>query len=265
MRAMRSLAVAAFFASVVTLPGVVRADDTSDPASRAATVQHMSEQGATYYQLRDYRRATELFQQAYGIDPDPNLVYNIARCYEALGDKQTAIEKYEIFISSPGADSKGRVRAQDAVRLLRTPAPSATVSSAGSTATGANRSAADSSSAPVETSHPSYMPAIVAFGVGAAGLATGAVAGGLALSKRSSLDSVCTAAHACPLSEASDISSLKTTSTLSTVGFIVGGVGAATGALLLLLLRPSSAPEQGASGSLTPYLGPSGAGITGTF
>ena len=262
---MRSRALAGLVASVVAFSGVARADDTSDPASRAAQVQHLSEQGSTSYQLRDYRRANELFQQAYAIDPDPNLLYNIARCFEALGDKQTAIEKYELFISSPGADSKGRLRAQDAVRLLRTPPAPPAVSSAGATTTNANKSSASPSSAQVETAHPSYVPSITAFGIGAAGLVTGAVAGGLALSKRSSLDSVCTSAHACPLGESGDISSLQTTSTVSTVGFIVGGVGVVTGALFLLLLRPSSTAEPSASGALVPYVGPAGAGLTGTF
>ena len=263
-RTMRTLACAGLFASAMAIAGVAHAEDTSEPAPRAAQVQRLSDQGATAYQQRDYRRANELFQQAYAIDPDPNLLYNIARCFEALGDKQTAIEKYELFISSPGADSKGRLRAQDAVRLLRSSSSLPPTSGVVAQPAGANRTAVTSSRAPAEGTHGSYVPAIVAFAIGAAGLVTGAVAGGLALSKRSSLDAVCTSAHACPLGEAGDISSLKTTSTLSTVGFVVGGVGAATG-VALLLFRPSSRAEGDSAASLTPYVGPTGAGIAGTF
>jgi tetratricopeptide (TPR) repeat protein len=90
------------------------------PASaNASGVQQLNEEGAALYGARDYRRAIEKFIQAYAVDGDPNLLFNIARCYEELGDIDAAIEKYEVFLKTPGADARGRQRARDSVRALQ--------------------------------------------------------------------------------------------------------------------------------------------------
>ncbi|MEO8877811.1 MAG: hypothetical protein ABI461_19615, partial [Polyangiaceae bacterium] len=75
---------------------------------------------------------------------------------------------------------------------------------------------------------PSHVPAYIAFGVGVVGLGVGGVTGVLALSKKSTLDDACGASKtSCPASSQSDIESAKTMGTVSTIGFIVGGVGVA--------------------------------------
>ncbi len=232
------------------------ADDAvpTDPVARNAFVQKLTDEGLTAYQARDYRKANERFQHAYAVDPDPNLLYNIAKCFEALGDKQTAIEKYELFINSPGADSSGRVKAQDAVKVLRSsPAPASG---------GSPSDAAPPGGPPPASSGHSAVPAIVAFSVGGVGIAIGSIFGVSALGKRADLDSAC-ANRLCPPKSKDDITSLKTTSTISTIGFIVGGVGVATGGLLLFLNRSSA--EKSAGAQVSPYVGVGTAGLTGTF
>lgn len=84
-----------------------------------ASVAQLNEAGAALYAARDYRRAIEKFIQAYAIDPDPNLLFNIARCYEELGELDAAIEKYEAFSTAPGADTRGRQRARESLAALR--------------------------------------------------------------------------------------------------------------------------------------------------
>ncbi len=74
----------------------------------------------------------------------------------------------------------------------------------------------------------------VVLGVGVAGLAFGGVTGALAAKKHSTLSSDCPNG-VCPQSESSDLSSYHTLGTLSTVGFIAGGVLAAGGLVLVLL------------------------------
>ena len=64
-----------------------------EPAD-AARVTELNEAGARFYREKNYRRAIEKFIEAYAIDRDPNLLFNIARCYEELGDTRAAIEKY---------------------------------------------------------------------------------------------------------------------------------------------------------------------------
>jgi hypothetical protein len=113
--------------------------------------------------------------------------------------------------------------------------------------------------------------------VGAAGIAAGAVAGILALSDAGSLRQLCanhTCANASDFSKASDIANRgKAETTISTVGFSVGLVGAAVATYLWL--RPSSGSEHAATrgeaplaarGAVTsawaaPWAGPTGGGL----
>lgn len=108
--------------------------------------------------------------------------------------------------------------------------------------------------------------AFVAFGVGGAGLIFGAVTGILAIGKHGDLADKC-ANDKCPSNLQDDVDSYKTMGLLSTIGFIVGGVGAAAGTVLLI-----TAPKEGSSTAATtrktgwtPYIGAGGGGIRGTF
>jgi hypothetical protein len=118
---------------------------------------------------------------------------------------------------------------------------------------------------PPAPSGPSRVPSFVAFGAGGVGLAVGAIFGGLALGQRGTLDGECSSGKVCPPSAQGTLSSLRTSSTVSTVGFVAGGVGVAAGVVLLFV--PSASParktEQGLR--IQPYVGPTGAGLTGAF
>ena len=83
---------------------------------------------------------------------------------------------------------------------------------------------------------------IVALGVGVAGLAMGTITGVIALNKKSALAERCPDQWCYP-DDQSLADAAKTNATLSTVGFVVGGVGVATG-VVLLAVRASTAPEQ---------------------
>ncbi|AKV00990.1 hypothetical protein AKJ09_07653 [Labilithrix luteola] len=113
-------------------------------------------------------------------------------------------------------------------------------------------------------------------GVGAAGLVTGGVAALLASGTKSDLDNACTADGACPRDQESAISRLKTESTISTIGLIVGGVGV-VGGVTILLASPSNsgsarvgnaaAPKPVARAPKAPFLsvGPSSVALRGEF
>jgi hypothetical protein len=251
----RTVAAAALCAIIcVGVPARAQETPPVDPNVRAQVVK-LSEEGAILFQARDYRRANEKLQQAYALDPDPNLLYNIAKCYEALGDSAAAIEKYEAFLHEPGGDPGGKQRARDAIRVLKG------ASSASSTPPGAKKDA------PAASGHQRYvLPAVIAVGLGVVGVGVGSVFGVMALGKRSDLDATCTS-RVCPPTSKDAISSLKTTSTISTIGFIAGGVGLALGATLFIVGRPSSSEERGASASVSvrPYVGWSSAGLVGSF
>jgi hypothetical protein len=108
-------------AALALAPSAARAVDNRPTAAPANTssVAQLNEEGAALYAARDYRRAIEKFIQAYAIDSDPNLLFNIARCYEELGETDAAIEKYEAFLKTPGADTRGRQRARESLAALR--------------------------------------------------------------------------------------------------------------------------------------------------
>ena len=128
----------------------------------------------------------------------------------------------------------------------------------------------------------SRVPIFIAFGVGAAGLATGAIAGLVAMSWKTKVDGACSKTTGCTGNGSSYLSSADTAADVSTVGFVVGGVGAATGLVLWWLLpKGPAAPtmQPGALGAarvgstagvlrdvhVTPWLTPTGGGVLGTF
>ena len=103
----------------------------------------------------------------------------------------------------------------------------------------------------------------VSVGVGGAGLVVGAVSGLLASSKRSSLlDSKTCSADGlhCSPGQSSDVNAYNSLRTVSTVGFIAGGVLAAAGVTLLL-----TTPKQESQARVGLWMSPSGAAIYGGF
>ena len=103
------------------------------------------------------------------------------------------------------------------------------------------------------------LPAI-AFGVGGAGLVLGAITAGVAAAKTADLTKVCGDALVCPPSERGNLDGATTTAHVSTVGFVLAGVGAAVGVTLLLVplgARPTSQARV--------LIGPGFLGVKGAF
>jgi hypothetical protein len=109
----------------------------------------------------------------------------------------------------------------------------------------------------------SRIPAYVLFGVGGAGIVTGAVTGVLALTTKSTLTSECPGDR-CKPSASGDLSSLKTLSWVSTIGF-AAGAAAVGGGVVLFLRAPSSDPSPRGAVTLTPIVGLGTVGLVGGF
>lgn len=106
----------------------------------------------------------------------------------------------------------------------------------------------------------------IGFSVAVVGVGVGAVTGLLAQSKANTLDSISCPANQCRGTAASNLSTAKSLATVSTVGFVVGGVGAAVG--VIGLLSPRSVRVKRGSLEVSPYVtGTTGAevGLHGTF
>jgi hypothetical protein len=103
------------------------------------------------------------------------------------------------------------------------------------------------------------IPAYVAWGVGAVGVGVGAIFGLMALGKKSDLDEACPN-KVCPGGESSTIDSGKTLGTVSTIGFIVGGVGIGVGTYLFV-----AESNKKNTATVRPWLGVGSAGVSGRF
>ncbi len=103
----------------------------------------------------------------------------------------------------------------------------------------------------------------VAFGVGGAGLALGAVTGILCLSERSKLSSSCPDGQCEPGTHHDDISRYHFYSYTSAISILVGVAGAGTGVALLLTKPKHEAPR--ASAHVNPYVGVGSVGVEGSF
>jgi hypothetical protein len=101
----------------------------------------------------------------------------------------------------------------------------------------------------------------VTLGVGGAGLVLGGVTGLMAMGKEGDLkDNPRCANNECGPSQQDAVDSYNALRSVSTVGFIAGGVLTATGVVLVL-----TSPSRPASASAALWLGPSSAGFKGAF
>ncbi len=113
----------------------------------------------------------------------------------------------------------------------------------------------------------SLVPAITAFGVGAAALAVGFITGGIAFAKANDIKEHCDG-NICPAHQQSEVDSVADIAMASNISFIVAGV-AATAGVVLLILRPggdSSTTHNGSRGlALGAVLGPGSLKFVGRF
>jgi len=115
----------------------------------------------------------------------------------------------------------------------------------------------------------SRVPAYVATGIGAAGIAAGSVFGIVTLSKTSSLDRTCPTRSTCPASAQSAIDASKTTAWASTISIGVGSAALLAG-LYFALRDHGSGPgamagEVGSRPTLHPWIGFGSGGVDGSF
>ncbi len=141
-------------------------------------------------------------------------------------------------------------------------------SPASADAAGANSPSPAGGAPPASDQPPSGVGATspwpwVAFGVGGIGLGVGVVTGVMALGKHSDLSSKC-GGGTCGPAQYSDVDSYNTLGMVSTIGFVVAGVGAAAG-VTLLILQPKGASVPATGLRIVPTVGPGSLGAIGSF
>jgi len=100
-----------------------------------------------------------------------------------------------------------------------------------------------------------------AVGAGGGGILLGVIAGSIALGKKSDIENNASCVdYRCAPTESDLVHSYNTMNTLSSVGFIAGGVLAATGVVLLV-----TAPSGASSSGMAAFVGPGSLGMRGRF
>jgi hypothetical protein len=146
-----------------------------------AEVEKLFAEGAAFYKAGKYRPAIEKFEIAYALFPEPNLLYNIGRAHEALGEIDQAILKYNLCLSNPRSTDELKQKAGQKLAVLS--AARAQGAAAAPTAP-ASTPTTPSAPAPVEEPNPTApAPAPVAppvAGAAGRGLPLAGLAGGVA-------------------------------------------------------------------------------------
>jgi hypothetical protein len=249
--------------SILSVASVAAAEPT-----RAEQSAKLADEAAELFKAHDYARANEKFAQAYVLDPDPNLLYNQARCYEAVGDRPAADAKYREFLGKPGGDVNAQKRAKAfAEEFARNPAgtvaPATPPSQPGgpSTATPTGSAPGGVTSPPATADTTSSSSTLrtagwITAGVGGVGLVVGTIFALRASSKNSDAEKQCTG-NLCTQAGLDLTDEARSSAKIGTVGFVAGGILLA-GGLGMALFAPAGEKK---SSWLAPAISPNFAGL----
>lgn len=242
-------------AAVITGLALYATDARAESPTHELARKHY-ELGSKLYEMSNYGEALVEFEKAYKLEPKPELVYNIARCYEVMAKLDKAIEHYELYLQkNPEAPNRAvvearlvnlRRRQEQARPVVEKPPPTPPPVTPRATET---------------PSRWKWTTGWVAVGLGGASLVTGIVFGVLAKNKADDFSAGVMEGR--PYQELNEIDeSGKRYETLQIVTLAVGGALAAAGGGLLLW-DVLGRRERRASLELVPYAGPSGGGVAG--
>ena len=96
----------------LVLAGAVALSPLAAQADASADAKAHFKAGADLYKSAQYKEAIAEFQAAYALRPAGVLHYNIAQCYEKLGDIPSALRSYHNYLrETPNADDRGSTEA----------------------------------------------------------------------------------------------------------------------------------------------------------
>ena len=265
-RLIPSLVTASLLLTGPIVPSVAHAAPAAEESFDTLT-----EQAAEKYSEGDYDGAIALFERAYALDPEPNILFNIGRIYEESGNYEDAIVYYERFISEPQVDLDAKQVALDRRDLAKAvveiqkkdaePQPVETTPA---------ETTPPTETTPVEPPEEEAPPkprnvrpiGYALLGTGAAALISGAVVGGLAKREETNFK---TATNR----EDADFAKERGQKLAPAADglFIAGGILAAAGIVMLLVPRRGKKSERRERAMFVPHASPSqvGFGVTGRF
>lgn len=120
-------------AQLVAMTTLAWSSQASAQEEAPAAYTRLIQSAAKKYNAKDYAGAISDFEKAYSVYPEPDVIYNIARVYEKMGNFQKAVAHYDQFVNLPDIelaarqDALARGKALREVLELREPKPPAPV------------------------------------------------------------------------------------------------------------------------------------------
>jgi tetratricopeptide (TPR) repeat protein len=106
---MKSLVAALLLAAVPAAPALAQAPRTA-PADATAQAKAHFGRGVDLYKQARYREAIAEFQEAYRLKAHGVIYFNLAQCYERLGDIPAALQAYHEYLRAvPDAEDRRTV------------------------------------------------------------------------------------------------------------------------------------------------------------
>lgn len=222
-------------------------------AANKARAAELFKKGADAYLHGDFAQAITILDEAYGLDPQPVLIYNKARAHEGLGHTDDAIKLYEQYLAEePSSPDRGAI--EQRLATLKKQQEERIAMEKERAAVEKERAARAAEPPPPPPHKRSVLPYVVA-GVGVAGLAAGGIFGIMAKGKESDGEAERTQRAAI---DARDSGS--TLATVANISFIAGGALVVAGAVWWAL---DGAPKRRAA--LPPTFGGLRVGVAPTF
>lgn len=263
---MRTTLLLVLLAALVAPPAFAQTE--GDPRAR-----ELYENGALLYEEGDYENAVIAWKEAYELSGRPLLLYNIANALERIGEWQEAhdcLNRYRAYAPAEERDTLDRrMRAIERRLDDKRDDDAADREQAEREAAEAAERANQLTTNPVgEQVRPQangrIAGAAVLMGAGLAGVATGGVFGGLAMSARQDAAGLC-ASHGddilCPETARAALDNDRTYSLISDIGMIAGGATAATGLVIAIVDGVQRKKVKASAIRIIPSAGPEGGSV----
>lgn len=261
----RAMLAVSVLASSLSLLGASTLTSVASAQETPPEFQPLLDRAMQHYTAREYEQAIALFEQAYAIRAEPELVYNIARSYERIARHDDALREYERFVALPGTTAELRGRALSSIQALRAEQESrraaeqarTTTTTTETTATTSGTGAGSTTTAAQSSGGGSGLATVgwVLLGIGGAAILGGAVTGGIALERNGAFDRATARSEQLSLRD-----QVKSYALATDILLIGGGVIAITG-LVLGLVGSSESSSPRAAGDLRIIPGPGQAGL----
>ncbi len=277
MRAIRIIVAAALLACCPSVSALAQTGGAEPSEADFARVEQLYLEGVALYKKNNHRAALAKFEEAYAIFPDPNLLYNMGRSHELLGELDEALVDFQKCIASPDVtdDLRGKATTRaEAIKKAQAAAKDADKNVVvappgdGDKSDDKGGGAAEGGGATIDDGGGGLAVAKWGTGVAALGLlGTGAAFFALGASDHSELDDAIASDGVAPLTRLEAEELAKSGEDNKTLGVALMGAGAGLGLLSVVFFIMDSGDDDGSddASALGVQPTPFGAGATVTF